>query len=228
LRPYRIEATLGRATRQPDGEPSPVTDEILRELAELRRLMQPAEGNAADDRYRLAEAVALRLELESIQSAINETKQEIASLHFSTLKGGDAARATDELDAVAIGMEHATERILAAAEVIDETASVLGSTGPEASRRHAADIQEHVVALFEACNFQDIAGQRLSKVVGTLRFIETRIARMMDIWGGAAEFRALEIAEPEPAGATLLNGPSLPSDPDAATQDDIDALFARA
>jgi len=40
------------------------------------------------------------------------------------------------------------------------------------------------VQVFESCNFQDLTGQRISKVVATLKFIETHIIKMMDIWGG--------------------------------------------
>jgi chemotaxis protein CheZ len=38
------------------------------------------------------------------------------------------------------------------------------------------------VQVFESCNFQDLTGQRISKVVATLKFIETHIIKMMDIW----------------------------------------------
>ena len=35
----------------------------------------------------------------------------------------------------------------------------------------AQDIQERVINIFESCNFQDLTGQRIAKVVATLKFI---------------------------------------------------------
>ena len=39
----------------------------------------------------------------------------------------------------------------------------------------AHDIQDRVVQIFEACNFQDLTGQRVAKVVATLKFIEEHV-----------------------------------------------------
>ena len=92
----------------------------------------------------------------------------------------------------------------------------------------AADIQDRVVKIFEACNFQDLTGQRISKVVATLKFIETHIVRMMEIWGGLEAFKDIEadkIAAPE-GDAKLLNGPKIDGEVGHASQDDIDSLFA--
>ena len=61
-------------------------------------------------------------------------------------------------------------------------------------------MQERVIKIFEACNFQDLTGQRITKVVATLKFIETHIVRMMEIWGGLEAFKDIEaetIAERE-------------------------------
>ena len=92
----------------------------------------------------------------------------------------------------------------------------------------ASDIQDQVVRIFEACNFQDLTGQRITKVVETLRFIESRVVRMMDIWGGLESFAGIEF-EPSPPGQgdrRLLNGPGLDGEEGRATQAEIDALFA--
>ena len=87
--------------------------------------------------------------------------------------------------------------------------------------------QMQVIRIFEACNFHDLAGQRIGKVLATLKFVEARIARMMAIWGGVDAFKdytaaaACESDKP----AALINGPKLDGDPGHASQDDIDALF---
>jgi len=85
-----------------------------------------------------------------------------------------------------------------------------------------------VVKIFEACNFQDLTGQRITKVVSTLKFIETHIVRMMEIWGGLDAFKDIEaegIVGRE-GDAKLINGPKLEGEAGHASQDDIDSLFA--
>ena len=62
----------------------------------------------------------------------------------------------------------------------------------------------------------------------TLTFIEDRIARMMEIWGGIDAFRehaAVARAERAQAAAPLVNGPKLEGDMGHASQADIDAIF---
>ena len=78
-----------------------------------------------------------------------------------------------------------------------------------------------------ACNFQDLTAQRITKVVATLNFVEDRITRMMEAWGGTEAFRlytAAAIGARENNGR--LHGPKLEGDVGYATQEDVDALFA--
>src|SRR6266852_1284870 len=89
------------------------------------------------------------------------------------------------------------------------------------------EIQERVVSIFEACNFQDLTGQRISKVMTTMKFIENHIVVMMDIWGGvdAIKAHAPAIIDEREGDDRLLNGPKLDGDAGHASQNDIDALF---
>ena len=84
-----------------------------------------------------------------------------------------------------------------------------------------------MVAIFEACNFQDLTGQRINKVMGTMKFIEQHINEMMEIWGGvdAIKAHAPPIIDAREGDARLLNGPKTDGDIGHASQDDIDALF---
>ena len=176
----------------------------------------------------LIEAVKLKQELEDISGVITDTKKEIATLHTTGFKGEEMSRVTDELDAVVMGTEQATESILTAAEDIDQNASTLHAKLKDPTDQGLAeDIQNQVVKIFEACNFQDITGQRITKVVSALRFIEERVLRMMEIMGGIESFAGIEPEKIERAegDAALLNGPALDDDAGVADQDDIDALF---
>ncbi len=79
------------------------------------------------------------------------------------------------------GTEEATQQILAAAEAIDQAATALSKvTSPDQQKQLSEDIQERVVAIFEACNFQDLTGQRIGKVMNTMKFIAHHINAMMD------------------------------------------------
>jgi chemotaxis protein CheZ len=207
--------------------------EIMAELRALRALVEPQEGAARQIidacKTQIAEAQKLKAELDLISTAIARTKTEIATLQVAGFEGPEMARVTHELDAVVDGTEQATQQILAAAEFIDQSANTLcASVRSEQDRMLAADIQEHVLRIFEACNFQDIAGQRISKVVATLKFIETHIARMVEIWGGLEAFAdaAPEAMAARAGGKGLLKGPRLFGEPGHADQHKIDALFA--
>ena len=63
--------------------------------------------------------------------------------------------------------------------------------------------------------------------MNTLKFIEDRIVRMMEIWGGIETFQSIQVdVIPDREGdAALLNGPKINADVGHASQDDIDALF---
>jgi chemotaxis protein CheZ len=100
-------------------------------------------------------------------------------------------------------------------------------TSPDQQKILSEEIQERVVSIFEACNFQDLTGQRISKVMTTMKFIEKHITVMMDIWGGvdAIKSHAPAIVDTREGDDRLLNGPKLEGDVGHASQDDIDALF---
>jgi chemotaxis protein CheZ len=100
-------------------------------------------------------------------------------------------------------------------------------TSPDQQKLLSEEIQERVVSIFEACNFQDLTGQRINKVMTTMRFIENHVYEMMEIWGGvdAIKAHAPSIIDTREGDAKLLNGPKLDGDVGHASQDDIDALF---
>jgi chemotaxis protein CheZ len=229
-RPFRVESSeqpgwAGDASGQ--AAVAGQLDRIFGELADLRALVETfANREAEQSRHR--EEQALWTGVAAIQQAIKKTKGEIAVLHAKGVQGEQLVRATDELDAVVSDTEGATESILTAAESIDAAASKLMGQLEGVQRELAADIHKQAIRIFEACNFQDISGQRISKVVTVLQFIEMRVASMMDIWGGVDDFGV--VVEPTGAegegDAALLNGPALAGDVGVVSQDDIDSLFA--
>jgi chemotaxis protein CheZ len=162
----------------------------------------------------------LQHEADAIHGAIARTKQELAMLHAGA-SGHAGPRAARELDAVVDGTERAAHQIMDAAETIAKAAKSL-TTSQSKDDALTREIRENVLRIFEACNFQDLSGQRIAKVMAMLQFIDERIARMMEIWGGAEAFKHLAAAGSEP---NLLHGPKLAGDSGHVTQDDIDAIL---
>lgn len=213
--------------------------QIMEEISSLKELVQgpgaiaPEEisRRVADElREEIGEAAKLKGELDAIYEAIADTKNEIAALHEkASVDRDERGRVTLELDAIVSGTEGATEQILSAAEVIDQNAATIMPMLPAEHEGLASDLHEQVVSIFEACNFQDLTGQRISKVVNTLSFVEERIIRMIDIWGGIESFKEISDkvnAGKEQSDTDLLHGPALDVEAGTVTQDDIDALFA--
>jgi chemotaxis protein CheZ len=233
-KPFRVE-TLLRGDAPATFDETASADrhaELMAEIARLRALIKPAAeiSNDTIDTFRreLSEAAKLKSEMDSIKEAILRTKQEIATLHGGSFESAQMARVSGELSAVVAGTEAATQAILEAAEFIDDHAMQLGAhVKTEQDKALASEIQEKVVSIFEACNFQDLTGQRISKVVSTFSFIEHRIEKMIAIWGGIEQFKDVKTDDStKPSGdRALLNGPALETDAGRASQDDIDALF---
>jgi chemotaxis protein CheZ len=161
-------------------------------------------------------------QLTDLSTAIAETKRELASMRDPNVKSaGEVKSATQELDAVVNATESATNDIMNAAELIDDLASRLKSQATSQSDASLAEeINEKVVNIFEACNFQDITGQRITKVVNTLAFIDERVSRMMEMWGAEQIEGQISSVNDD---SDLLNGPA--PEGEGSSQDDIDSLF---
>ena len=155
-------------------------------------------------------------ELQGLISYIRAAKREIAALAPDELREKHIRSATDELDAIVANTEQATGSILDAAEKIEGIASKL-------EVEPGMQIADAVTNIYEACNFQDITGQRISKVVTALKTIEGRIEALVTAVGGVGSVRVEPNPDEAARDAQLLNGPQLPAN--AKTQDEIDALL---
>ncbi|MCJ2012909.1 protein phosphatase CheZ [Methylobacterium sp. J-076] len=228
---YRIEQSLGLETPAPiELRPAGRDDEILSAIGDLRRIMQSSASETVEAcRKELNDALAMRGELDMMKDAIVRTKADLAALHRSDVTGKGMRRAADELDAVVESTERATTTLLSVVEDVESRASMLRSMHltPDA-RPHVDAILDQVIRAYEACNFQDLTGQRISKIVQVMKFIEEHLDRVITAWSALDSFRDLVAAGPQPDAddeGALLNGPKLPDDPGHVDQSDIDALF---
>ncbi|CAO4163541.1 hypothetical protein [Methylorubrum aminovorans] len=122
-----------------------------------------------------------RGDLMEMADAIARTRAEVAAL--STAEQGESRLtvASEALDAIVRATERATSDILSAAEEVQEAAWTLRETGVNSELCDALD--RHATQIYTACSFQDLTAQRTSRVVHTLRYLESRIASMIGIWG---------------------------------------------
>ena len=149
----------------------------------------------------------IRFDLVEMSKAIARTKTEIASIKPDADDHGKFGEASEELDSVVQATETATSDILACAERIQEMAWTLREQGVESEVCDLLDA--NATAVYTACSFQDLTGQRTRKVIQVLRYLEDRINAMIGIWGldgamaaEAAEKRAVD------GDRSLLNGPA--------------------
>jgi chemotaxis protein CheZ len=163
-----------------------------------------------------AKETSLLREVEELGQMIANTKSEIAALRVDDITDHDIPFATDELDAIVAHTAHATNAILESCEMLDEVAASLQGDP-------AVKLQAATTKIYEACGFQDITGQRITKVVTTLKTIEGKVAHIVATFGSAGAHTGGIVSRAAPDG-NLLNGPQLASH--AMDQSDIDKLLA--
>ena len=167
-----------------------------------------------------ASDLKLYQELRALALFIQNAKKEIAAIRPEDISSSHIPSATDELDAVVGATEEATHRIMDACDAIMNEAASL----PDEAQRDK--IINPINNIFEACSFQDITGQRITKVVKTLKRIEEQVHALLRAFGENMEER-LAVAGPaedqREGEKRLLNGPQLSGQ--GRTQEEIDKLL---
>jgi len=177
----------------------------------IREVMGSLEGDLS------ATDAKFYREIEALARYIRNAKAEIASIRPKDITSEHIPAATDQLDAVVGATEEATNKIMDECDAISTIAAALP---PEQGEQLTAA----VTRIFEACNFQDLTGQRISKVVNALKHIEGKIGALMAALGDEAgpAPAPVPVVDEDPE-KKLLNGPQMPGQ--GVTQDDIDRLF---
>lgn len=185
--------------------------------ADLRKLLrQHTETIQAAGRVE-----ALRRELLEMAASIEQARREIAALQPKEAGSNRLLIASSELDAIVSTTERASFDILQAAERLLDVAGKLRRQGADATLCDVID--NEVTNIFTACSFQDLTGQRTSKVINALRYVEQRVNAMLTIWSmeGVRAADDGDEADQRP-DAHLLSGPRN----DGVNQDDVDALLS--
>jgi chemotaxis protein CheZ len=163
---------------------------------------------------------ALHRELQGIADYIKAMKAEIGGLQFNELKHTRIPAAGQELDAIVKATEAASNTIMECAE------AVLAADARDPASFKAV-VDQKMLIVFEACSFQDITGQRVAKVIETLKHIEARVSRFTDALRTRDTGRFVseeERASAERKERLMLNGPQLG---EADRQSEVDRLLAK-
>jgi chemotaxis protein CheZ len=190
--------------RYPAAEPEWMGDVVRAVIAAVQGEVAPAES-------------ALLAEVEALGRTIANAKAEIAALQVDDITAAHIPFATDELDAIVAHTAGATNAILESCETLDAVAGTLEGDA-------AAKLQDATTHIYEACSFQDITGQRITKVVTTLKAIEGKVAQIVSAFGHSGGSGSPSAAALPGQETGLLNGPQLPAA--AMAQSDIDRLLA--
>src|SRR5215207_2048257 len=155
-----------------------------------RARREPASANGARTRTENDQMLLAR-ELAAVAEYIGRLKQEIGALRVNELRENRLPSAHRELGTVVKATASATHDIMSAAEAI--------LTADDATLdRYRSRVESNVLAIFEACSFQDITGQRIAKVADPLAQLEQRLGRF------AATIPIRDASAPSEAEAAVL------------------------
>lgn len=160
---------------------------------------------------------AIYHELLDVQAIIEDMRRQVGMSGVGDINNSHIPGATDELDAVVAATANASGSIMDCCDVIMEKAgSVSGENG--------AAIMDQVTKIYESCSFQDITGQRITKVIRTLKEIEVKIDHLVNSIADKIPLSVQQAREKEKTfEESLLNGPQMPEN--AISQADIDKLL---
>jgi chemotaxis protein CheZ len=158
-------------------------------------------------------------EFRELADYIGTAKNEIGRLQANDLSDNYIPSAGEELDAIVAATESATNTIMEAAENIMEA-------DPADTDAYQGVVNDAVMQIFEACSFQDITGQRITKIVETLQHIDDRVSRFAEALGASdvgGHYDQAEAERDHRKQELLLHGPQALGE--AVSQNDIDALL---
>ncbi len=159
-------------------------------------------------------------ELRSILLRIESLRTEIAKVRADDISHHKIPEMGRELSAIVEATEGATNNIMESAE------AVMDYTGNDLEE-YKQIVADRMMQIFEACSFQDLTGQRVTKIVETVEIIEERInllCDMLDMSATSEKAPPEELTEKQRRKKELmLNGPALAGE--GVNQSAIDELF---
>ena len=173
-----------------------------------------------------AQAENLRQELVGLFKYVQRVREEIAAMARPADEEYQLTTMSEQLDIIVKSTEEATNSIMGVMEendgLVDKLTKLLD--GNAEATKLLNGIIDNNMQVIQACSFQDLTGQRISKVIKSLAYVEARVNNLADVWG-KDELAKVEVkGEEKTADQKLLHGPQDPGR--GISQDEIDALFA--
>ena len=170
------------------------------------------------------EVEKLRSELIGLFQYVQRVRQEIAAIHRPADEENQITSMGEQLDAIVQATESATNTIMETVEDISGLLNHIRDDLTDKQKGVLKRVDAKTNIIFEACSFQDITGQRVSKIMKSITYVENRVNTLIEVWG-KEELDRIQV-DPEHIKThdeTLLNGPQL--DGKGLDQSEIDALF---
>lgn len=176
--------------------------------------------------------------LSDIAKVINSARRELDEVNPNYLHQEELPHASQELDEIVKTTEKATNKIVDAIErlqgVNNRIRERLMMVDPPIDEDVMMSVDDafgecetHISSIYEACNFQDLTGQRIKKIRDVLQDIERRVMHLVIVFG--LEGRGKDLTEEERKAlmteADLLKGPN--KEGDGLDQDDIDDILSK-
>ncbi|MGL4976081.1 MAG: protein phosphatase CheZ [Bosea sp. (in: a-proteobacteria)] len=159
----------------------------------------------------------LSREIDVIAGYVRNLRASINAIHAPEIARERLPEMRGDLAAVVEATNDAANRILETAEEL-----MFAPDGPN----YRAKVEEKMIGLMEACSFQDLTGQRISRVAGTLCALEERIQKFSE----AVKAHNALVASDDPdarrrqrMAERLVHGPG---GIEALQQNEIDRLLA--
>lgn len=158
---------------------------------------------------------------------IARVKAEVSKIRYADQGQDPLLTASEELDALKATTAAATDQILSIAEaVLSQVERLRGTMPDEPAKALLDDMERQLGILFEACGFQDLTGQRSTKVARLLEGLDARVGSVLDLMDHieVPDDMAIRMKDADAVGeAALLNGPQMSGE--GLQQNDIDDLF---
>ena len=168
---------------------------------------------------------ALKGQLVGLFQYVTRVREEIAAINRPADGEHHFEKMSDQLDAIVEATDKATNTIMEKVEKNEALLTKLRKGLSDAGQQALIDqISVNDMAVIEACSFQDLTGQRITKVVKSLAYVEDRVNALIEIWGrDEVEKVDVKPEQEKTEDEKLLHGPQRAGE--GISQAEIDKLF---
>ena len=167
----------------------------------------------------------LHAEILNLFNYIQRVRKEVAAITRVDEGNGRFDNMSDQLDAIVQATAEATNSIMEIVEQNSDTLQKIRDKTEDPEIRALLDeVENNSSNIFEACTFQDITGQRVTKIARSVTYVESRVNSLIEIFGKEhLENVEIEDEVEKTEDEKLLSGPQLEGE--GISQDEIDKLF---